>query len=364
MYTHLPRQQDYSSNPAVNQMILWLLEQRLIPLPIAPYHSPLKGAYFNAAKPGYPLKPKFSGKNLSFLTQWGKPILVAYSNHKLQPPTVDLLKRWFAHPDTGIATAAGSQGVVWIDVDAKQFGSVEDCGLQVKRWLEQYSLKPTYVERTQGGGWHIALRAQELPVFQNFRFDGGVLHCGEVLKETHAVVLAPTVGRYGRYECIERSDPMRVGRVEDVGIMPVVKRSDRAMESSILSSARSSGRTQNLTARYKAVMLQSLLCQRVLELLNQLESVEEGERSDLLVVLAREVIGWENWLMRRGYGKPVPDARSFVERCGERLELDPDRVERIYHSCSFGVPITESVPAIYFYGGDAACGRKVRSALI
>ena len=363
MHTHLAKRHDYSPNAAVNQMILWLLEQQLMPLPIAPYHSPLKGAYFNAAKPGHPMRAKFSGKNLSFLTQWSKPILVAYGKHNSQPPTVDLLKRWFAHPDTGIATAAGSQGVIWVDVDAKLFGSVEDCELQVKRWLEQYSLKPTYVERTQGGGWHIALRSQEMPEFQNFRFGGVDLHCGEVLKETHAVVLAPTVGQYGRYVCLDRSDPIRIGRLEDVGIVPVVKRSARALESDILSSARTSRRTQSPTARYKAVMLQSLLCQRVLEQMNQLESVEEGERSDLLVVLAREAIGWENWLTQRGYGTPVPDARSFVESCGERLEFDPDRIERIWESCSFGAPILESVPAIYFHGGDAACGRKLRGVL-
>jgi Bifunctional DNA primase/polymerase, N-terminal len=359
MYTHLPRRQDYSPNPAVNQTILWLLHQGLIPLPIAPYQSPLKGANFNAAKPGHPPKPKFTGKNPSWLTAWGKPILIRHGEHKAKPPVVDVMKRWFAHPDTGIATAAGGQNVVWIDIDAKLFGSVKDCGVQVQQWLGQYDLMPTYVERTQGGGWHIAIRCKEIPAFLQFRFSAGGSRAGEILKESHAVVLAPTVGQLGQYRCIERSDPKSVGRVEDLGIVAIAMPKDEAVGAIELSSAIVSRRTLKPGVRHRVVLLHNLLSQRVLEQLDQLEAADEGERSDVLVLVAREAIGWQNWMQRHGYGVPSPDALSFVAWCGEQLGFDSDRIERVWSSHSYGVPISESVPAIHFYGGDAACRRKL-----
>lgn len=66
-------------------------------------------------------KLKFSGKNPSWLSRWGRPWLLDHKPYRKQLPTEDELKQWFTYPDTGIATMGGWNNTLWIDIDAKHF---------------------------------------------------------------------------------------------------------------------------------------------------------------------------------------------------------------------------------------------------
>jgi hypothetical protein len=80
-----------------------------------------------------------------------------------------------------------------------------------------------------------------------------------------------------------------------------------------------------------------------------------------LVIVAREAIGWQNWLMTKGYPLPVPDAVTFVVQIGEQIGLDRERIKRVLNSASNGVPIAQSMPGLWLYRGDEGCQEKLRS---
>ena len=94
-------------------------------------------------------------------------------------PTTEELKRWFEHPQVGIATLGGWQQTVWVDLDAKCFGGRSECERIGQEWLDFIpALKAGFVERTQSGGWRLAVRCQRMPTFSKIAFSRG--GCGWV----------------------------------------------------------------------------------------------------------------------------------------------------------------------------------------
>lgn len=97
--------------------------------------------------------PLFTGKNPSYLDHAGKPHLVNHSKYQKQLPTPRELEAWFANPANGVGTLGGWDGTVWLDFDAKRFGSQSDCDRAVEALKEpRPELRQTWSERTHSGG--------------------------------------------------------------------------------------------------------------------------------------------------------------------------------------------------------------------
>ena len=370
------RANEYSPNHSINNTILWLLELGLPPLPIAPWHSHAKGSYYNNAKLGEPPKAKFTGKNPSFMSRNGHPILVNHRLYQHRLPGRDELKRWFQDKRTGIATMGGWRNIVWVDIDAKLFPSIEACEAAVTSWIERNGLGSTYIERTHRGGYHVALRVSNAGAvpFTRFRFADGADrqgdaeangHAGEVLNQGYPIVMAPTLGTEGRYRCLHRGTPLKVESLEAVGVLPLhsgggvepVEKSSTAFWFRTISEELKAVRSIGYS---RPPLLNKLMRQQVLELMFTCHLVGQGERSDVLVTVAHEAIGWQNWLRSKGYPFPLPDAVTFIFQVGEQIGLDQARIERVLNSASNGVPIAQSMPGIHYFEGDAGCEQRLR----
>ncbi len=389
----------YSANPAVDETVRWLLELGLPPLPVAPYHDPAMGVAYQikgTEKLDLPL-PKFNGKNPSFLTSSGVPIAIRHLLYQARMPNEEVIKAWFKHPRTGVATMGGWRNIVWVDVDAKRFGSVEDCQRATEAWIERYGLHDTYIERTHRGGYHIALRVAELAEtnFTAFRFDPAVLKAanvkplgqdgwvGEVIKTGVPIVLAPTRGEAGRYRVLNRTMPMRVESLDQLGLLPRQAsidseqgsdhkpdhKLDHKLDQSQVSAGQNPMAAQETIEGWepivtgRTVFLHKLLCQEVRELMRSCHSAQTGERSDILVRIAREALGWQHWMRLQGFGSPYPDADTFVFRIGQIMQLEQERIQRILDSKSQGGPIRNSMPSLWYHRSDSGCLRKLRQAV-
>lgn len=377
----------YSPSPGVNEAIQWLLDLGVPPLPIAPYHNPLKERYFNlnADKPKRKPEPKFSGKNPSFLTVRGRPILVDHKDYQSKMPEPDLLKRWFAHPQTGVAAISGWRDIAWVDIDAKQFRSVAQCQTVVETWIRQYGLGCTYIERTHRGGYHLAFRVAGAKAigFRQFRFVDSAIEAsgvstsdldlekglGEVISNYYPIVLAPTQGTAGRYCCLNRAAPMAVSSLEEIGVVPARLKQGEALRGSHSAQLEQWFRTEMTNPDSKqrncyrrSPLLNKLIRQQLLQEIHRCHLVEPGGRSDFLVLVAREAFGWQNWLLQHQYPAPMPDAVTFIFQVGEQIGLDEDRIGRIARSCSNDVPINQSLPGIWFHKGDQGCFAKLAAA--
>ena len=333
----------YSPNDQVNEAIQWLLEYGYPVLPIAPQNEQtiVKG------------KLLYSGKNPSYLDRYARAVLVSHIQFQHRLPRQDELKRWFAHEATGVATLGGWQNTVWIDIDRKHFATTEACNAVVRRLLQQASLKHTFVERTQSGGYHIGVRCRQLPDFTRCCLSHSQLRLGDLLGAGKVCVMAPTQGVDGSYQSLSRTEPVWVNQITDLGIAP--KRQPKPQPKDW--SANASNTSHSLGTG--SVSLERLLSRRVQNLV--LNQPAKGDRSEALTAVAREAFGWE-WFASQ-YGVQVhPDAETFCFVLRHRWQLDIDRMQRILNSTSYGRPVRDSTPSLYTVSGPDACLGKLRWA--
>jgi hypothetical protein len=178
-------------NPAIQEVIDLLLNLGLPPLPVAPAQSADKYPLSFKNKEGIwepsldkegNKKPRFTGKNPSYIDALGNPKLVKHQNYQDKLPTSDEINIWFPYLHVGIGTL-GSVEIIWIDIDKKQFESEEECTNRFNALLEKYpQLKGSWIEQTHSGGYRIAVKVKQQPGFTNFSLDGiGGKHHGEAL---------------------------------------------------------------------------------------------------------------------------------------------------------------------------------------
>ncbi|MGP1385733.1 MAG: bifunctional DNA primase/polymerase [Thainema sp.] len=340
--------------PSIRETLNWLRQQGLPPLPVAPAHDPeqypacdRKGNVKRDPNGG--LMPAFTGKNPSFLDAEGIPHLIRHTQYQQRLPSDQELQMWFANPANGIGTLGGWSDVVWIDVDVKRFASQADCDERMGHWLSQYPLlQHTFTERTQSGGWRLAVRVGE-KTFTNFSLDGlGGKHVGEVLGQGRFTVLAPTIGPSGNaYVNLQRVPPVWVERLETIGLYPVSRRREQVK----LPKQRSQIQARSVQpGTLRLADLATAKAQAVLYGESPLES-----RSHSLTYALREFYGWENWCADNGV--PISGtAEELARAAGAALGLECDRTERIIQS------VTDPgacVPAIVFAGGDVSAWQRV-----
>ena len=133
---------------------------------------------------------RFTGKNPSYLDRTGKPRTIAHRQYQNRLPTEQELATWFANPANGVGTLGGHAGVDWLDFDAKNYGSQDECDRDVA--AVRARVGASWVERTGSGGYRIAVRPRIHPTFTNFSTTpDGEGHIGEALWEGRFTVLAP-----------------------------------------------------------------------------------------------------------------------------------------------------------------------------
>ncbi|MBN8563453.1 MAG: bifunctional DNA primase/polymerase [Leptolyngbya sp. UWPOB_LEPTO1] len=253
----------YSSNPGVHATIEALLALGCPPIPVAPKQDPrAEGCHhqhfvivrFKEVSPNQPaiqgdycrisqtkvgdfvapvkgdycrldekLQPigRFTGKNPSYLDRNGRARSLNHKTYQNRLPYEWELREWFSNPETGIGTLGGHSGVVWIDFDAKNYSSQDDCDRDVQRIISANNLEDAWIERTGSGGWRIAVCPQNQPAFTNFSTTIDGEHIGEALWEGRFTVLAPTIHPNGNpYRRIGWSSPAEVESLEAIGIFP------------------------------------------------------------------------------------------------------------------------------------------------
>lgn len=341
-------------NPQIRETLEWLKQVRLPPLPVAPTQDPERFPARNrdgslkVGQNGLPL-PAFTGKNPSFLDPHGIPHLIRHTRYQDRLPNAHELKTWFSNPANGIGTLGGWRGLVWIDVDVKQFESQSVCDSRIARWLNHYPLlRQTFTERTQSGGWRFAVRVHE-KTFTNFSLDGdGGRHMGEALGQGRFTVLAPTIGPSGNgYVNLNRAPPVWVERLNAIGLYPVSRRREQAESSHVRP------RNNPRPAEPGLLRLEDLATAKAQSILHGESPLES--RSHSLTYALREFYGWENWAAQNRV--PISgDAEDLGRAAGAALGIDADRVERIIESIADPANCT---PAAVFAGGETSAWKRV-----
>jgi hypothetical protein len=235
----------YSPNSDINNVILWLLEHKYSPLPVAPLQDPylystvlfrkydkygrnIRWAQCPLTKKTIPIR-RFRGKNPSYLDESGNPFLVFYKRYLKNLPSDSELMKWFANPLNGLGTLGGQNNTIWLDIDIKFFKDRKKCAAIVEDFLISHPvLQKTFIERTQSGGWRIGIKTKHRPRFKAFSFGDNNRQVGSVLGAGCFTVLAPTIGRTGNpYTSINRVLPVEINSLETVDIYPVQRATGR-----------------------------------------------------------------------------------------------------------------------------------------
>ena len=341
-------------NPQIRETLEWLKQQGLPPLPIAPAQDPERFPARNQdgslkiGQDGVPL-PAFTGKNPSFLDLRGIPHLIRHTRYQDRLPSDHELNTWFSNPANGIGTLGGWRGLVWIDVDVKQFESQAACDSRIAQWLNHYPLlRQTFTERTHSGGWRFAVRVHE-KTFTNFSLDGaGGMHMGEALGQGRFTVLAPTIGPSGNaYVNLNRAPPVWVERLDTIGLYPVSRRREQA------ASSYTRPQSHPRPPQPGVLRIEDLTTAKAQSILHGESPLES--RSHSLTYALREFYGWENWAARNGV--PISgDAEDLARQAGEALEIDRDRTERIIQSLP---DPANCVPTVVFAGGEISAWKRI-----
>ncbi|MGG6265367.1 hypothetical protein ACQ4M3_24700 [Leptolyngbya sp. AN03gr2] len=342
----------YSPNPGINDTIVWLLDHGYPPLPIAPYQDPYQYPKLPIIPNTEPL-PRFTGKNPSYLNFNGHPCLIKHQDFQHRLPSFRKVKQWFCDPRTGIATMGGWNNTVWLDFDVHRFQSIDDCWTILQAYLEfAPCLKSTFIEISQSQGWHLGVRCDPLPNFSNFAFQPKSFQVGELIGEGKIIVLAPTQGKTGQYQSIQCVMPIEIESLDSISIFA---RTQATQPTIALPNV-------SISTTDQPIAIEHLICRRVRFLLQQLNEIPVGQRSDVLCTISREAFGWENWLQNYPY-RLAQSADTFCQSIGQQLGLDTARIQRILNSQSHSVSIRYSMPAIYRYLGKAGCDRQVQQAV-
>jgi hypothetical protein len=344
-----------TKQPALKETVRWLQAAGLPALPIAPVQSATK----------YPLKkdgkvvvgldgkalPRYTGKNPSWLDSKGVPQPLYHTKYQNKVPTAGEVQRWFANSKNGVGTLGfvlpDGRHFVPIDWDAKNFDSQEESDRVFGEWLEKYPvLKSAWLERTQGGGWHVYVAVVEKPAFTNFAFEPGGKHIGEAMPVGRFCAMSPTMGPSGRaYETVQNFGVLiEVPTLDSIGLY--------ARRSENKSAAVFDGVVTQSDAP-NAIALERLGSQKSKDILNGVDT--ESDRSATLTAAANEWISWMNWCSANGIpttGDPI----VLTVTAGERMGVDAGRATRIAKSARWN----SASPACTFGGGEEAAWKKVK----
>ncbi len=341
---------------SIPETIQKLIQLGFAPIPVAPYFSESAYPYVNRKgeieldKDGK-AKPKFTGKNPSYVDDSGKPSLVAHGKYKNKMPTDAELSVWFSNPENGIGTLGGVNGSIWIDFDVKCFDNQEDCDNQFTSWLDNYpQLKECWIESTGSGGYRVLVKVTSTPDFTNFSLELNGKHRGEAIGEGRFTVLAPTKGtnpsQHKDYTVLSNfGNIVEIESLESIGIYP--------------HSAKSKVKAKQLKSESNKVIIPINAVVDLKDLAsNNTKAIFTGfepeDRSGAITGLINEYYGWENWLKAQNISY-LSTTEELAHKAGQTLGIDSDRVDRILD----GIDGSTCVPSSSYLGGDRACWIKI-----
>jgi hypothetical protein len=278
-------------------------------------------------------KPLFTGKNPSYLAPTG-PRLVTHGKYVDRQPSPKELAAWFASPATGIGTCGGD----WLDIDAGKFPSASALDEAVDLLIESAA----WVEKTQSGGYRIAIELSADPGFKNFGM-AGIRHVGEIFR-SHSrdfVILAPTVGAKGRYISLRRGNPLPITDLAHWGISA----SSASSATLPLPMAPAPAPAPNVVpfAKPQGASLGPSLLELISKKNRQVAGGDVSgfsSASDALVSLARDCYGWENFAA--GAGVTLSDSADQVISAAASALGRADKLDRMLAN----VPRSSCQPAL------------------
>jgi predicted P-loop ATPase len=343
------------------EIVTRLLALGLSPLPVAPYQDPndkghkfhkylhqsrkVTDAWDNSVtyepilEADGSLKPKFTGKNPSFLQPNGFPKSIEHKNYQNTLPTQAEFDEWFANSLNGIG-CLGSHRYRWLDLDRKHFANQGDCDLALLQICPH--AQDGWLEQTQSGGYRLLVDCGEGGAdFTNFALSEGGDHVGELLGAGRFAVLGPTVGVNGDYQNLNYGDPIPLSELNIFTTSP--KQATVVIKQSL----------PLLPTIQNAIELFSCTTPATQSILAG--NPESDDRSADLTKAAKELYGWANWLLANQvtFNGSVD---QLINDCGEALGIDGDRIERIKKTIS---PAT-CLPACVTRGGDESAQKKVQ----
>ena len=345
-------------------------------LPVAPrqdaniYPARDKEGNIVYEKDGVTPKPLFNGKNPSYLDANGIPHIVNHSKYQIALNTNADIKTWFVNSNTGIGTL-GNKEITWIDIDAKNFDSVEACDTAFNELLEKYPiLQKAWLEKTQSGGYRIGVRLATEKTFTNFKLSPGGQHVGEALGVGRFTVLSPTVGVVGVYSCLHLPENYQlpvVENLESIGVFPMDYKASTESNTLSFDFEDAKFNTEDLVEDLpnsvetpkptnNKLFLVDLITPKNREILEG--CIEDSkDKSKALTQLLNDVYGWVNWC-KENQIELLDNPLEIANLAGEKLGLDADKIGRVIKSLKANLQ-----PAAKFKGGDEACWKKINKLL-
>ncbi len=291
---------------SIRKIVDVLLSLGLSPLPVAPCHKTIK------KKDGTLL---FTGKNPSYLDRTGRHQILNHRQYQTKQPTQVDIDLWWSNPDNGVGSL-GSETLIWVDVDRKDFDSKESCDRAYLEWLEKYPvLNGAWKEQSQSGGYRILVEVDSSPGFTNFSFLGeGQKHHGECLGLGRFAVLSPTRGTSDTaiqdYSLIENlGSVVKVGSLEAIGIYEysakksVSTRTKAKPKTLATSVVKVVSEVPAIDPSLTPISLLDLLAKSTKAIMDgEIALNEDGspDRSLSQTTAIKEIYGWGNWLTQKG----------------------------------------------------------------
>src|SRR4028119_1139042 len=245
----------YSPNPGVQATIEQLLSLGCPAIPVAPKQDPKQpwchrvikrkdGVKFCPIDENLNPIPRFTGKNPSYLAKNGSAYICKHGEFQERLPCDRENQQHFTHPNTGIGTLGGHGGIIWLDFDAKNYGSQEACDSDVEGIITRHGVDNGWIERTGSDGWRIAVKPRVKPNFTNFATSPNGVHIGEALGEGRFTVLAPTIHPNGTpYRRIGWGNPIEVESLEAIGIYPSKEEVEQSERKQLIEKRRANDPT-------------------------------------------------------------------------------------------------------------------------
>ncbi len=313
--------------------------------------------------------PAFAGKNPSFWSEDGRPILAKPNQpctHEEIIRRIDIARQ--LNVPIGIGVIPHEPYVV-IDFDRKHYSSKEEMNSDLKRMVElQPRLPNTRIESTPSGGWHIYLKVKDLSEWKqaggkwhcNFSMSEGGSHRGEILTGGNRFCAAAPSRRFdGPYQVRKpefASIVIEIERLSEISIFPSVKRHDPLADVQVLnpSTTKQSGQhPQEIVGTVE--QLRRLITQKAQRVLKGDLVYKADDRSGTLATLGNELFSWNNLAAEYGYNFFEAVESLFQEAvlalncedkgdrifqtlnpgcCFDDLEWARKRIEKLLESCS------------------------------
>jgi len=233
---------------------------------------------------------RFTGKNPSKLDVKGNPVLL---KQEYKQKISDIKYQLNNYPATRLGVYL-SGNILCVDIDKKHFENES----QIEIALAE--LPETYTEKTLNGGYHLIYECMELPDYQNFKLIGvNDRSSGELLKEPHYLILAPSNG----YEIVSNAPIRKIENIDELKIINPVSKNKPKISSLLTGTAKNIFTNPNINS---------------------------SDRSNDLTTVTKGLHGIKNDLISKNQLQDYQDdVDRAIESTGLNLGLDNARISRI-----------------------------------